>query len=656
MNANPKTTLDALPDLLFEVDETGRIFDYRAMQPELLAVPPEKFMGKRMDEVLPAGPSAVIKRAIKEAMDKGHHSGGTYSLQMPDGLHWYELSIAVKDNSDPAKIRLIVLVRDITSRKQSDEALIESEEKFRTLAQVTSALIFIHRNREIIYANPQAANITGYSEKELLGTDFMKFIHPEFHELIAGRVKERTRGKQNMGEVETKIVRKDGTERWLVYSGETIQINGSPAVLGTAFDITDIKLFEASLAESEEQFRTLAEVTDAMIFIYQNQKTIYANPASIAKTGYSLKELLKKNFIEFIHPDYRAVTAERVKSRMAGKRDLSKLEIKIVCKDGEERWISYSADLIQFQGERAVLGTAYDITDHKRIEKALNESESLARQQLEELETIYRNMPVGLCLLDRKFRHVRINEQLAKFNGRSISEHMGLSVREVIPNLADKIEPILQSVLDTGQAVLGLEMSGTSPIDPITELHWILSYYPVMNPGGAVEGIGVVVTDITERKATEELLRTRTNELKSERIELQGKNTALKEILFSLEKERQKFKSLICRDIQQAITPILQKLRRTAGAKNANEINLLDENLKSILLEDVDIFRDRYAGLTSREIDISDMIKDGLSSKEISAKLDLSVLTIHKHREQIRKKLGIANKKINLSTYLRLHI
>ena len=147
-----------------------------------------------------------------------------------------------------------------------------------------------------------------------------------------------------------------------------------------------------------------------------------------------------------------------------------------------------------------------------------------------------------------------------------------------------------------------------------------------------------------------------TEELKSERGELQKKNTALKEILFSLEKERQKFKSLICRDIQQAITPVFQKLRQATGTKGVDEIDRLEDDLMSVLSEDVDKFRDRYSSLTSREFEICEMIKDGLSSKEISAKLDLSVLTIHKHREQIRKKLNIANKKVNLSTYLRLHI
>ena len=81
----------------------------------------------------------------------------------------------------------------------------------------------------------------------------------------------------------------------------------------------------------------------------------------------------------------------------------------------------------------------------------------------------------------------------------------------------------------------------------------------------------------------------------------------------------------------------------------------LEDNLQAIIRKDIDLFKERYARLTPRELEICDMIRKGLSSKQISFDLNLSVATVQKHREQIRKKLAITNKSINLGSYLRSH-
>jgi len=100
---------------------------------------------------------------------------------------------------------------------------------------------------------------------------------------------------------------------------------------------------------------------------------------------------------------------------------------------------------------------------------------------------------------------------------------------------------------------------------------------------------------------------------------------------------------------------ILKRLKKKMGSKQSREIETLEMALKAVLAKDMDSFQANFGTLTARESEICELIKSGLSSKEISVKLNLSLLTVFKHREQIRKKLEITNKNIGLATYLRSH-
>ncbi len=98
--------------------------------------------------------------------------------------------------------------------------------------------------------------------------------------------------------------------------------------------------------------------------------------------------------------------------------------------------------------------------------------------ELLELVHLYEAAPVGLCLLDRELRYVRINEPLAAINGRPVSEHIGRTVHDVIPELAPAMEPMLRRAIETGEAVLNIDIHGTTPAEPRVERNWLASYYP----------------------------------------------------------------------------------------------------------------------------------------------------------------------------------
>jgi len=179
--------------------------------------------------------------------------------------------------------------------------------------------------------------------------------------------------------------------------------------------------------------------------------------------------------------------------------------------------------------------------------RRLEESENLLREQFAELDHIYANAPVGLCLMDTDLRFVRINERLAAINGKPVSAHIGRTLGEVIPGITPRIEPIYRQVMESGEPFLNFEVRGVTPGEPEVPRHWLISYHPLMSEEDTVQGVSTVVQDVTELKQAE-------NELKWEF----GVNAALSEL----------YKPLISpsSSVAEITTTILDQAKRLTGS------------------------------------------------------------------------------------------
>ena len=174
-----QTTLNAIPDLLFEVDASGRVLSYRAHRSDLLAAPPEVFMGKLMADVLPAAATEVCMNAMKAAATKGWATGATYSLPLAQGETWFELSAATTPVVGEDAPRFILLARDITERKKVELALKASNAQLQLLeicvsrlndiVLITEAEPFSEPGPRIVFVNDAFARRTGFSREEVIG-------------------------------------------------------------------------------------------------------------------------------------------------------------------------------------------------------------------------------------------------------------------------------------------------------------------------------------------------------------------------------------------------------------------------------------------------------------------------------------------------------
>jgi PAS domain S-box-containing protein len=134
-----------------------------------------------------------------------------------------------------------------------------------------------------------------------------------------------------------------------------------------------------------------------------------------------------------------------------------------------------------------------------------------ARKEADEaralLDSLFESAPVGWAFIDRELRYRRVNGVLARIDGQPPEQMIGRTVHEIVPELARTVEPLLRRVLDTGESVTAVEITGSSPSDPDNVRHWLCNYNPIRTQQGEVSGVGVVVLDVTERSRAEERIR-----------------------------------------------------------------------------------------------------------------------------------------------------
>ena len=159
-------------------------------------------------------------------------------------------------------------------------------------------------------------------------------------------------------------------------------------------------------------------------------------------------------------------------------------------------------------GEPLCLATiSRNITERKQQEDELRRARSQLVEQLEEMDQLYKMAPVGLELLDRDLRIVRINERLAASIRTPIQEQLGRTVMDLVPELAAQIAPVVGRVFASGEPVLDLPMHGVTSANLADERDWLVSYYPVKSADGVTRYVGGVIQDITDLKRVEAALR-----------------------------------------------------------------------------------------------------------------------------------------------------
>ncbi|HDR03649.1 MAG TPA: PAS domain S-box protein, partial [Candidatus Marinimicrobia bacterium] len=208
------------------------------------------------DGILPAD---LIDSCQKELLQTGVLTDKELSITNPAGQKFWTLFSSLSINYQEKEAYLATL-QDISYRKLMEDAILESEEKFRILAENSSAGIFIVYNGLFIYINQGLAEILGYSPKELIKKEAKDYIHSDYRKIVQSRAEARLNGEDVPAQYEIKVLTKNGETRWCELRAATIRLNNRLVNMGTLFDITDRKRSARALLEANEKLEKTLEV------------------------------------------------------------------------------------------------------------------------------------------------------------------------------------------------------------------------------------------------------------------------------------------------------------------------------------------------------------------------------------------------------------
>lgn len=267
-------------------------------------------------------------------------------------------------------------------------------------------------------------------------------------------------------------------------------------------------------------FITAAVIESADVPAYRTDfdETILSwNSAAEEIYGYSAREIVGEKSSVLFPPAYRKKEAQIFESARQGRQIMNRESVRLK-KDGSRLTVSVSAvPVIDRQGEIvAVSKIERVITETPSVSKQLSQAAELQNNQLSEIEAFYQTVPIGLGYIDHNLRYVRVNRQLAEMNGVSAEDHIGHTVREILPSrLAVQVEALVRKILVTGKPALNIETTGETSADPGVTRTWLVNYYPVINPAGNTLGVNVIVQEITEKKQSEEKIRLSREQLQN---------------------------------------------------------------------------------------------------------------------------------------------
>ena len=293
---------------------------------------------------------------------------------------WLESSVSNQRDEENKPIGILAVSRDITDRKQAEEKLRSSEEKFRALTETTASATLVVQGEKFRYVNPAFERLSEYTLQDLQELRFWDIIHPDFQQLVKERGFARQRNEKIPTRYEFKYITKSGETRWLDFSATYIEFENKPALMASGFDITERKQIEAALIESEIKYRRIFESFEDIYYqIDENGIIRVVSPSVYRLTGWSPDELIGKPASDiYVRPEDQ----EKLLADLSRNGFLRDYEILMKRKDGTQAYESLTASMLTDPDgtARGISGTLRDITERKQAEVKLQQTlESLSK-------------------------------------------------------------------------------------------------------------------------------------------------------------------------------------------------------------------------------------------------------------------------------------
>ena len=516
----------------------------------------------------------------------------------------------------------------------------ESEIKYRTLFDNANDGIFLMRGETFVDCNRKFLSLFRCRREQIIGQTPYRFSPPFQPDGRPSKEKAREKGRAAIsGEAQSfewKHCRYDGTLFDAEVSLNRIMIDENTLLLQAIIrDISERKEAENRLRESEEKYRSIFE--NAIEGIFRTTpagKVILANTTFARMYGFRGPRELVESYTDigkelYVNPQDR----NRFKNLCETHGSVEGFEEQVYRKDGSKAWVSLNARTVRDEQGNTLYyeGTIEDITPRKAMENALRASD-------ERYRTFMDSSSDGVFLKDENLRYVIVNRLLRSFFRKTEEEIIGRTDMELRPTKdAEKATKADLKSLKSPSIVVSEETIGNR----IYETRRF-----AVTLADRKRGIGGFLRDITERKRTEEELRVKS-------LNLEEVNAALRILLKQRDQDKNEMEDKIMNNVKRLVTPYLEKLKeRRVDSEERTYLDILETNLNNIISPFIQKMAHIYSQFTPTEIMVANLIRDGRTIKEIARVSGVSDNAINHHRQNIRNKLGLNNRKINLKSYL----
>ena len=411
---------------------------------------------------------------------------------------------------------------------------------------------------------------------------------------------------------------------------------------------------------------TIMIVDDDVITVTELTEALRSSGYEIGGTADSGEEAIK--IAKNTRPDLvlmDIVMPGKIDGIKAAKQIRTELNIPVIFLTGysEEEYIERAKSARSFgyilkpfvaaQVSSTIKIALYNFELEQSLLEAHDELEKIVEKRTAELEKTYNQMSAlinassdAAQLLDPKGNIITANKVTAKRLKAPLDKLLGKCVYDYLPpEIAKKREGKVAQVIKTGKP--------SRFEDRIDKLVLQNTMYPVINSKGKVVQLAVYSRDISLEKKNTANLKKREKELNARTRSLEEANTAFSILLRRREEDRTHFESSVISNISTLVNPYIEKLKNTPlDAVQTNHLHVIETNLDQVISPFVRDIGSRVLDLTPMELRVATLVKEGKSNIEIAAKLSVSKNTILTHRFNLRRKLGIKNKKINLRAYL----
>ncbi len=401
------------------------------------------------------------------------------------------------------------IARDVTELKRVEKALQDSEERHRLLAENTEDVIWAKDlDMNNVFVSSSVERLLGYSVEEHQQGKLQDILTPESYELAIktlAEALEEERGRKPGEPPVSRVLdfqyrRKDGSLLWCEVKTNFMRDRDGniTGIQGVSRDVTERKLAEQALYESEQRYERLVNSSGDAIAIHSRGEILFANQAAAREAGAdSPDELVGKSIFEFVHPDFREAVLERVKQMMEQGRAAPVIEEKLLKSDGTEVPAEVMATPVFYKGKMASQVVVRDISKRKEAEDASKRSEERFRSVIE-------NSPDMLTILDEKGFIKYASPANRKVHGFSETELVGRPLQDSIhPDDLPVVEESFQRLLEKPGLVETIEFRLRHKDG---SFRFIEGHGKNMLDHPAVQGIVCNARDTTDRKEAEQEL------------------------------------------------------------------------------------------------------------------------------------------------------